>query len=216
MLNFFIILVSCTALHVLAMASAGWGAGVKIKEISVGMGPALWRHKIFVLKLLPLNGYVKFIEANELEEDDTDLPLAFDQQPAIQRILIILAGSAALMMLALVLQGEGALQDFMAFPAQYVMGALSPVELGPALLQDAYRLIQTASFTSLLGIVAAKLAALQLLPLVGSNGSMIIIILAQRWGLNKLVPDFFSKIFVLLSIACFFSWCLAIACTIKP
>ncbi len=68
--------------------------GVKVNEYSIGMGPALVSHQggetLYSLRLLPIGGYC----AMEGEDEDTGDERCFTRQPAIKRILILVAGSA--------------------------------------------------------------------------------------------------------------------------
>lgn len=211
MLNFFLIILFCITLHLFSIAAAGQAAGTRVLELSLGMGPVLFRYKAFILKLIPLNGYVKFIDTRERVVSDADLPFAFDRLSLWRQIMVTLSGCAALMILAAVLLGAGAWQDFIALPAQYVMGALSPFGTAQTLLLEAARLINTTALPSLLGIAAAKLAAFNLLPQAGSNGSYVISAVAQRLGLVKPYPGAVHKLVVFMTIAVMISWCLAIA-----
>ncbi|PXX35295.1 site-2 protease family protein [Undibacterium pigrum] len=215
MLNFFIILVICNLLHLPTIAIAGWAAGVEVQKISLGFGPTLLQRKNVVVKLIPLTGYVRFRDTRNMEFFDGNPSRTFDRLPALQQILVALTGCAIQLALAFVILGQSALTDFLALFEQYFMGALSPFELAPSLLHDAYRLIQTTPFFTLLGIVAAKMAAYHLLPLAGFNGTQIITILAQRLGLDKFAPQSGFGFIAILSLASVASWCIAIIEAIK-
>ncbi|MFZ6642250.1 site-2 protease family protein [Undibacterium sp. TC4M20W] len=210
MLNLLLIVYICLFVHLFSIAAAGRVAGVRVLEISIGVGPALFKYKKFILKLIPINGYVKFLDSQEHFVSDADLPFAFDQLSLMRKILVILPGCTALLLLAATLNGADAWQDFCTFPTQFVTGALSPFDTAQTLLHAAGRLIQTSSFLSLLGIAAAKLAAGNLLPLVSTNGSQLIIFVAQRLGLVKPYPGPIHKFVAFVSIACWISWTLAI------
>ncbi|BBB68395.1 hypothetical protein UNDYM_4142 [Undibacterium sp. YM2] len=213
MLNLLLIVYICLFVHLFSIAAAGRVASVRLLEISIGMGPALFRYKKFVLKLIPIGGYVKFLDSQEHYVSDADLPFAFDQLSLVKKILVILPGCAALLLLAMALNGADAWQDFCTFPMQFVTGALSPFDTAQTLLHTASKLIQTSGFLSLMGIVAAKLAAGNLLPLVSTNGSQLIIFVAQRLGLVKPYPGPIHKFVAIVSIACWISWLLAIVST---
>ncbi|MFZ6778747.1 site-2 protease family protein [Undibacterium sp. Ji83W] len=209
MLNFVLILFICDAVHLFSIAAAGRTAGARVLEISIGVGPVLFRYKRFVLKPLPINGYVKFLDTREHIVSDDDLPFAIDRLSLGRQIMIALSGCTALMIVAAALNGADAWQDFIALPAQYVMGALSPFGTAQTLLHEAWRVINTTALLSLLGITAAKLAAFNLLPLAGSNGSHIINAVAQRLGLAKPYPGAVHKLVVFITIAAIISWVLA-------
>lgn len=210
MLNFVLIIFICDAVHLFSIAAAGRAAGVRVREISIGVGPVLFRYKSFVLKPLPINGYVKFLDTREHIVSDAELPFAIDRLSLGRQIMVTLSGCAALIVLAAALNGAGAWQDLSALPAQYVMGALSPFGTAQTLLHEARRVINTSPLLNLLGIIAAKLAAFNLLPLAGSNGSQIIIAVAQRLGLVKPYPGAIHKLVVFITIAAIISWVLAL------
>lgn len=215
MLQFFIILIICNTLHLLSAAAASWAAGVKIKEIALGFGPTLLRYKSLTLKLVPLTGYLKFLDTRDLAPSDDNITGAFDLQPTSRQIMIVLTGSTVQLLLATVLLGQSAWQDFLAFPEQYVMGALSPFELAPSLLRDAYHLIQSTPLLTLLGIVAAKMAAYHLLPLAGFNGLQIIGIVVHRLGLDQFAPKACFKFIAVITLVSGVSWCAAIVEAIR-
>jgi regulator of sigma E protease len=85
--------------------------GVKVLRFSVGFGRVLFRRTVgpdrteFVLSMLPLGGYVKMLDEREAAVDDVDLPRAFNRRPLYQRALIVAAGPAANLLLAVALYG---------------------------------------------------------------------------------------------------------------
>jgi regulator of sigma E protease len=99
---------------------ARW-CNVKVIRFSVGFGQPLWRKTFgadqteFVLAAIPLGGFVKMLDENELkaareagENDagnysDEDLVRSFNRQAVWKKILIVLAGPAANLLLAILL-----------------------------------------------------------------------------------------------------------------
>ncbi|MEO6117597.1 MAG: RIP metalloprotease RseP [Methylotenera sp.] len=98
---------------------ARW-CGVKVLKFSIGFGKPLFTKKFgkdqteFVLAAIPLGGYVKMLDEREIESDtnlqkpppiysEMDLKRAFNRQPVIKRIAIVLAGPSANLLLAIVL-----------------------------------------------------------------------------------------------------------------
>jgi regulator of sigma E protease len=83
--------------------------GVKVLRFSVGFGRILFRRELgadrteFVLSMLPLGGYVKMLDEREGAVDPADRPRAFNNRPLYQRALIVAAGPAANLVLAIVL-----------------------------------------------------------------------------------------------------------------
>jgi regulator of sigma E protease len=102
---------------------ARW-CGVKVLRFSIGFGKPLWRRTFgadnteFVLAAIPLGGYVKMLDENELKSereanDDggeslphysaSDLTRAFNRQSVYKRIAIVLAGPVANLLLAILI-----------------------------------------------------------------------------------------------------------------
>jgi regulator of sigma E protease len=94
---------------------ARW-CNVKVLKFSVGFGKPLWQKTFgkdkteFVLAAIPLGGYVKMLDERELSDEENpikyseaDLKRAFNRQSVWKRIVIVLAGPVANLLLAIVL-----------------------------------------------------------------------------------------------------------------
>ena len=87
---------------------ARW-CGVKVLRFSVGFGKTLWVRKSKVdgtewaLAAFPLGGFVKMLDEREGEVAPHELPRAFNRQTVWRRILIVVAGPLANLLLAVVL-----------------------------------------------------------------------------------------------------------------
>ena len=93
---------------------ARW-CGIKVLKFSFGFGKPIYAKKMgrdqteFLISALPLGGYVKMLDERELSEDalsaytKADLARAFNRQPAWKRILVVLAGPVANLLLAVLL-----------------------------------------------------------------------------------------------------------------
>lgn len=87
--------------------------GVKVLRFSLGFGKPLFSRRFgrdqteFVLAAFPLGGYVKMLDEREAEPDEpvavADLPRAFNRQSVWKRILIVIAGPTANLLLAILL-----------------------------------------------------------------------------------------------------------------
>lgn len=77
--------------------------GIHAEEFSIGMGPALFRFQgketLYCLRILPIGGYVKFID-DDRKSDDVR---AFGNAKLWKRILVIVSGSAMNFLLAILL-----------------------------------------------------------------------------------------------------------------
>ena len=83
--------------------------GVKVLRFSVGFGKVIYSHKFsgsdteWVISAIPLGGYVKMLDEREGEVKSEELHLAFNRQPVLKRMAIVLAGPLANLLLAIVL-----------------------------------------------------------------------------------------------------------------
>src|SRR3990172_8077216 len=83
--------------------------GVKVLRFSVGFGKIIYSKRFagsdteWVISAIPLGGYVKMLDEREGEVAANDLKYAFNRQPVLQRIAIVVAGPLANLLLAVVL-----------------------------------------------------------------------------------------------------------------
>ncbi len=79
--------------HELGHFAVAKACGVKVTEFALVMGPRLWkkqgRETVYSLRLLPIGGFC----AMEGEEEESSDPRAFNNQSAIKRLLILVAGA---------------------------------------------------------------------------------------------------------------------------
>jgi regulator of sigma E protease len=80
--------------------------GVKTVRFAVGFGRSIYSRQgkdgtDYAIKMIPLGGYVKFVDTREGDVAEADMPFAFDQQPIWKRALIVLAGPLANLLLAI-------------------------------------------------------------------------------------------------------------------
>lgn len=84
-------------------------AGVRILRFSIGFGKVIWSYQKnpqateYVISAVPLGGYVKMLDEREGPVAERDLPLAFNRQPLLSRMLIVLAGPVFNLLLAVIL-----------------------------------------------------------------------------------------------------------------
>ena len=78
--------------------------GVKVLRFSVGFGRPLWSRLAadgtrYQIAMIPLGGYVQFLDEREGEVAPAERERAFNRQPVLKRIAIVLAGPAANLLL---------------------------------------------------------------------------------------------------------------------
>ncbi|SEF32544.1 site-2 protease family protein [Variovorax sp. NFACC27] len=171
-------------IHLFAMAALGRWWGITVRAVSLGFGPRLLSLGIFHLHAVPLGGNVRFKDTQE-EGVPFDKPAdyfddAFDHKPRTVQVLIPLAGVAALIVVALVLRQGAAVPSVVHGFAQFLMGALDPLTTGRQLVSGATAFAGQHAFLPLLGMLAAKLAAVNLLPVPSLNGGQALLTLVTR------------------------------------
>jgi regulator of sigma E protease len=83
--------------------------GVKVLQFSIGFGRAIYSRRFgrddteFIVTAFPLGGYVKMLDEREAPVAEQELPRAFNRQPVWKRMVIVVAGPAANLLLAILL-----------------------------------------------------------------------------------------------------------------
>ena len=83
--------------------------GVKVLKFSLGFGKTIYVKRFaggetdWVVSLIPLGGYVKMLDEREGEVAPNELNRAFNRQPVLSRMAIVVAGPIANLLLAIVL-----------------------------------------------------------------------------------------------------------------
>ncbi len=80
--------------------------GVKVLRFSIGFGKPLWKHVSrsgteYILAILPLGGYVKMLDDREMHVSKLESRRAYNQQPLLVRMAIVLAGPITNFLLAI-------------------------------------------------------------------------------------------------------------------
>ena len=89
--------------HELGHFTAAKLLGVAVPEFSVGMGPAIFKHKgkktLYALRMLPIGGYCRL----EGEDEESSDPAAFTNQKLWKRFIIVAAGAVINLLMGFVL-----------------------------------------------------------------------------------------------------------------
>ncbi|MBJ2157148.1 site-2 protease family protein [Variovorax sp. IB41] len=184
LLKFIAAIALLACIHIGTMAALGHGLGIKVRRISMGFGPPLFSLGVFQLRLLPIAGSVAFKDTRteDLPDDVSadDFDDAFDHKPRAIQVLLPLAGAASLALVALLLHPGSALASIGHGFVQIVAGGLSPLGTAQGLIDGGRAFAAQQGFVPLVGMVAAKLTALNLLPLPAMNGGQALLALLQR------------------------------------
>lgn len=183
-LKFIAAIALLVCIHLFAMAALGRWWGIAVRKVSLGFGPRLLSLGIFHLHALPLGGSVQFKDTRQ-EGVPFDKPPgyfddAFDHKSRAVQVLIPLAGVAALVVVALLLRQGAAVPSLVHGFAQFLEGALDPLSTGRQLVEGADAFAERHAFLPLLGMLAAKMAAVNLLPLPALNGGHALLMLVTR------------------------------------
>ena len=109
LLAFVVTLGILIAVHEYGHYRVAVACGIKVLKFSIGFGKPLftWRLKgnpcEFSIGFLPLGGYVKLLDEREAPVDASERHLAFNTQPLASRAMVVAAGPAANLLLAILI-----------------------------------------------------------------------------------------------------------------
>lgn len=197
------------AVHLLSIAATAHLIGVKVRLISLGLGPTLVNLGVFRLCVLPLGGYVKFKDSREEPVPRDEMNTAFDGRGAFEQIVIVLSGCAMLVLLSILLLGREGLTAFLLGPAQVIHGAIAPFSEAQALIAQSLVLSREAAPTMFFGYAAAKLAAMNMLPVPPCNGGAVLAIIGRSLKIDSWWSPNLTKILIFFPAIAFLAWCAA-------
>ena len=108
-LAFVVALAILVAVHEYGHYRVAVACGVKVLRFSLGFGRVIFSRRIgsdgceFVVSALPLGGYVRMLDEREAPVHPAEQPRAFNRKPLWQRALVVSAGPAANLLLAVLL-----------------------------------------------------------------------------------------------------------------
>ena len=108
-LAFIVAIVVLVAFHEYGHLLVARLCGVKVLRFSIGFGKILYTRKFaggeteWCLSAIPLGGYVKMLDEREGEVRAEELHRAFNRQPVLKRMAIVVAGPVANLLLAIVM-----------------------------------------------------------------------------------------------------------------
>jgi len=108
LLSFIVAISILVAVHEFGHYIVGRWAGMKVLRFSIGFGKPIWSRRAgkddteYCVAMIPLGGYVKFLDSREGSVDAIDEGRAFDQRPIPARIAVLLAGPAFNFLFAIV------------------------------------------------------------------------------------------------------------------
>ena len=174
------------AIQVTGIAAAAVVSGVAIRQITFGVGPKLLQFRKCVVRAFLFAGWVKFKDTRADEGVNTsEAPTshdAYNHQPRIIQAAIALAGPASLIAVALILGYEKGLSEFLTGFRQIFAGSLQPLSVAQAYISATQSFAANGGFVALTAVLAAKLAAFNLVPLPMLNGGQALLALLRKPG----------------------------------
>ena len=195
--------IACTLVHLLAIAGQGMLLGLPLSEFRFGFGPVWLRAGRLSLGGLPLGGYVRFGAST------SEPPPQWSLHP-LSQLSLALAGVAALLAVSIALIGRDGLAAFAGGFRQFLVGAASPLDAAQAMLVAVRRQVVDGTFAATLGLVAAKLAAMNLMPFPRTNGWEMLAVAGRRLGLASRWPEGLTTAWLLAHLAFLGAWLLAL------
>ena len=199
---------ACVQVHVGTMAGTGVAFGIRVRELWLGMGPRAFGRGLLQVRAIPLGAAVCFENAGT---GSTGLPdrALFDRRSAWVQSAVLLSGCAALVLVSAATLGVDGPRAFVDGFGQFVGGAFSLTE-ARGLAKQAAAFAAQASWADMAGLVAAKMAALNLMPLPGTNGGNIVRIVSREFGVDRVWRDGFTAAVALGQVFLLMSWLFAL------
>lgn len=210
LLFLFLAILLCVVVHLAAIAWLARYLGITVREVSIGLGPTLVRGKGFRLGLFPVGGYVRLRSIHEEDVPVDEVRSTLEGASVIKQFAVALFGCLVLLVLACVLAGSHALAAFLNMPTQIVAGAIPPFETAQKLLIETSTFLRDAPATLILGVVAAKFAALNLLPLPALNGGAALGVLGRASGIARVWPQAATNALLFVWLGLLALWLLAL------
>ena len=118
--------------------------------------------------------------------------------------------SVAVAGLSLALSGQAAWGEMASAPYQFFAGALSPFDQAQRLISAGRTFIQNSGFLAVLSVVAAKLCALNAMPLTYLNGGDAVAAIGRHIRLTRWWPKQAALLLYFVLCGTFLLWVLAI------
>lgn len=129
--------------------------GVRVLKFSIGFGPTLWSRPMgrdrteWSLGVIPLGGYVKFLDERDTEVAPEERHRTFNRQTVWRRMGIVAAGPAANLLMAIAVYwglfayGTQELRPVLGAPVALSPAAKAGIERGEQVLKIGQQTVQT-------------------------------------------------------------------------
>ena len=207
------ILISITIfmlIHISTMATFLVISGVKIKEVSYGAGPTLFKVGKFKFQPIPVNGYVKALDSREGELEEDEKLKALNHQSTLTQFFAPISGCIFVLLLSYLVLGNAAIDSFISAFKEIVLGALNPISFGQELIQGSHEFIKQSSLITVIATIQIKLVAFNLLPLTVFNGGQAVVNLIKMGKPTASWEIKAAQISIFLALGLFVSWAFSI------
>ena len=177
---FYLAFLVANATSTLGKAAAATGLGVHINTMKLGVGRVFQRGRLIV-GWLPISASFT-MATSYVKPEGLEPRRLFDLRPRWVRFTIAISGNIALVLLACALRGAEGWRSFVNGFAQIVTGTFRPESAGAQLVEGYLRAVETQGALDAIGIVAAKLAAFNLLPVPIFEGGLALGELLRKPG----------------------------------
>lgn len=159
-------------------------ARVPIRAVSVGFGPLIGKYGVLEFRLLPLGGSVTLKNTQHEGLPTERAADAFDQQPRLVQVAIILAGPSMLIGMSMLVGGVENWHAFLRGFGQFISATCSPLSTAQDLIKSGSAYLESNGPLAGWGILSAKFAAFNLLPLPTMNGgdALMALLQVEKWS----------------------------------
>lgn len=215
---FFIYLtaVFCSLIHLGSIVVVARLLKVGLRQFAFGTGPIIWSTPRIKLAFFMFGGSIRFVSVDDFQLEEHEKGVALENKPILTQLCIALSGCFVLVMLAYAILGNDAHRAFLVTPMQVFNGAISPLDEGQTLLKLALVELPKQDWPVILGVVAIKLAALNLMPFPVLNGGAAIRLLACKFGLLQFWPSSLTIFLMVCAIPLMVSWLFAFLVFVWP
>lgn len=197
-------------IHTSVMAACLSLFGVKIKEISFGVGPTLVKLGVFKFQPIPISGFVKALDSRDKDFTNEEKTLAFNHKPVWMQVFTPLSGNVAILLITYFIAGEYAIAEFLLGFKQIVLGAIHPFSVAQDIIEKAKLYLDHNNLINIIVITLTKYAAFNLLPLSMLNGGSSIVSILKMGKPVVSWEDSFAKISMVVLLFILVSWIVSI------
>lgn len=186
-----ILLYSVHLVHLGGLVLGAVLASVPIRAISIGSGLLIGKFGVLEFRLLPLGGSVTLKNMQHEGLPTVRSADAFDRQPRLIQIAIILAGPSMLIGMSMLIGGLDNWHAFLRGFGQFIAASCGPLSTAQEVIKSGSAYLESHGPLAGWGMLSAKIAAYNLLPLPTLNGGDALMALLQvekkseRWA-NRL------------------------------